>query len=98
MRAEEGVGILRTLEAVKPIADVDPRVLRKFNWERTVDILGDVNGMPIRCMNTEEEMAAIAAQEQQQQAIQQATEIAPQAANAAKSLAQAQQIMQQPKF
>lgn len=98
MRAEEGVGILRTIEAVKPIADVDPRVLRKFNWDRTVDVLADVNGMPVRCLNTDEEMAALEAQEQRQQAVQQLTELAPQAASAAKDLAQAQAVARQPGF
>lgn len=98
MRAEEGVGILRTIEAVKPIADIDPTVLRKFNWERTVDTLAEVNGMPVRCLNTEDEMAAKAQQEQQAQAVQQLTELAPQAAAAAKNMAQAQAVARQPGF
>ena len=54
--------------------------------------------MPVRCLNTEDEMAAKAQQEQQAQAVQQLTELAPQAAAAAKNMAQAQAVARQPGF
>ena len=97
-RAEEGVGILRTLEAITPLAQIDQRVLRKINAERTLIRLRDINGAPLDMLNTEDEMAALDAAEQQATAAQQMLEAAPIAANTIKTLADAEATAGAAKF
>ena len=95
-KAEQGIGILRTIEQLTPLAqalgDQGGKVFRRMNPDEIVQTLADVNGMPAKCLYTDEELAAIDQQDQQQAALQQILQAAPVAADAAKSLAQAQSI------
>lgn len=91
-RAEEGVGILRTLEAVTPISQVDASVLRKFKFPKIVERLAEINGVPFDCLNTDDEMAALEQDAASQQQLAQLIQAAPAAAGAAKDLASIEQI------
>lgn len=97
-KAEEGVGIMRTLEALGSLAQYDPSVLGVVNAERTFRKLADINGAPLEMINTPEEMQAKVDAQQQAAQAQQLLEAAPVAAQTAKTMAEAGQIAQQAKF
>lgn len=88
MKAEEGVGILRTLEMVQPIAAVDPGVMDNFNTDEITRTLADTNGAPQRILRSQAEIDGMREQRGQQQAAQQMMAGAPQAADAALKVAQ----------
>jgi hypothetical protein len=88
MKAEEGVGILRTLEMVQPIAAVDPGVMDNFDGDVITRLLADTNGAPTKILRSQDQIAALRDQRAQQQALQSGLAAAPQAADAALKVAQ----------
>lgn len=90
-RAEEGIGIVRTIEALTPLAQVDSNVMRIINSERAARILAEVNGAPPEALNSPEEMDAIKEQDAQQQQMQGLVQAAPAISGAAANLAKLQQ-------
>ena len=91
--AEGGVGVLRTLEQLAPVAQVaGPGVYKRFNFDETAKYLAKVNGMPASLVYSDDEMEAIDEQAAQQAQLQQVLQAAPVAASAAKDLASAQAI------
>jgi hypothetical protein len=97
-RAEEGIGILRTLEALTPLAQIDSGVLRVVNAERTFRRLRDINGAPLDMLNTSEELAAIKEAEAAQAQAAALLEAAPVAAQTAKTMAEAGAVAGQARF
>ena len=97
-KAEEGVGIMRTLEALGSLAQYDPSVLGVVNAERTFRKLADINGAPLEMINTPEEMQAKVDAQQQAAQMQQMLEAAPVAAQTAKTMAEAGAVAQQARF
>lgn len=97
-KAEEGVGIMRTLEALAPLANIDQSVLGVVNAERTFRRLADINGAPADMLNTPDEMAAKQEQQEQMAQAAQLLEAAPVAAQTAKTLAETGAIAQQARF
>lgn len=92
-KAERGIAILRTWEQVAPLAQViGPAAYRRFNPDKSVQILADANGYPAEAIYDDEEMAAIADGQQQQADMAALLQAAPVAASAAKDLASAQEI------
>ena len=94
-RAEEGIGIMRTLESVTPLAQIDPSILQIFNPEEIVRSLAAINGAPLRMLRTPEQIAMLKQMQAQQQQAAALLEAAPVAAQTAKTLAEAQQIESQ---
>ena len=94
MKSEEGVGILRTLEMVQPIAAFDPSVMDNFDFDEITRVLADVNGVPQRILKSEEDIEASRQARAQQQQLQQALDAAPQAADAALKVSQISQAAQ----
>jgi Bacteriophage head to tail connecting protein len=92
MRAEEGIGILRTLETATQLAGIDPTVTKKINVARALDRLAEINGAPPDILFSDEEMSAKVEAEQQQMALAQGLQAAPGLATAAKDLAAAQEM------
>lgn len=92
MRAEEGIGILRTLEVATQLAAVDPTVTKKINAARALDRLAEINGAPPDILFSDEQMQEAVAAEQEQMAVAQGLEAAPGLAAAAKDLTAAQQM------
>lgn len=97
-RAEEGVGILRTLEGITPLAQIDPTVLDGINPDETLRALADINGAPQKVLRTREEVAAIRQQRAGQQQAAQLLEAAPVASKVASDLASIQQKAGQAAF
>ncbi|MBG06180.1 MAG: phage head-tail adapter protein [Rhodospirillaceae bacterium] len=83
MRAEEAVGILRTLESVQQIAAVEPAVLDIFDGEAIARSLADINGVPRRMIWGEDATAAKRAAREQQQQMAMVAQAAPQIADVA---------------
>jgi hypothetical protein len=94
-RAEDGVAILRTFEAIAPLAQIDPSVLMAFDVTLAARELADINGMPAKIQRSDEEIEAMKEQQAQQAQAAQILEAAPVAAQTAKTLAETQQIASQ---
>lgn len=88
MKAEEGVGILRTLEMVQPIAAVDPGVMDNFDTDQIALILAETNGAPRAIMRSQDKVAEIRGGRQQQEQMQTAMAATPVAADAALKVSQ----------
>lgn len=93
-RAEEGVGILRTMESLPAILELDPDTALLFSGKgpeigRT---LGEINGMPTKLMNTPDEIKALKEGKDQADTAAQLVQAAPLAGKAAKDLATAQAV------
>lgn len=89
-RAQDGVAILRTLEGITPLAQIDPSVLRGFKLPETARELAEINGMPIKLLHSQEEIDAMKEQDAMAAQAEQLLAAAPVAGKAAKDLAQAQ--------
>lgn len=92
IKAEEGVGILRTLEFAGQMAQADPTVMKKINSGRALERMADINGAPPDILFSDDEMQQKAQGEQQQAALQQVVGAAPGIADATKKFAQAEAI------
>ncbi len=91
-RAEEGVAIMRTLEAVTPLAQFDPNVLSVFDPMAIARELADINGVPQKVLRTEEQIEAMEAQKAQAAQAAALMQAAPIASGVVKDLAQAQSL------
>lgn len=95
-RAEEGVAILRTIEQLTPLAtslgEQGARVFRRFNMDETAKTIAEINGVPAKCLYTDDELAEMDEQESEQSEMADMLAAAPVAASAARDLAQAQAI------
>jgi hypothetical protein len=91
-RAEEGVAILRTLEAVAPLAQIDPGVMAIFDPDAIARELAEINGVPAKILRSKEDVMALKEQQAQAAEAQQLLAAAPIAAGAAKTLAETQAI------
>lgn len=91
-KAEQAVGIARSLEVLAPLHAADPGAMAMIDTEEVTRLVFEVNGAPLKVLRTPEAyQAAREAQDQEAQAAKLA-ELAPQAAKAAKDMAQAQAI------
>ena len=95
MKAEEGVGILRTLEMVQPIAAVDPSVMDNFDTDTITRTLADTNGAPQKILRRAKDIQEMREDRAQQQNMQAGLAAAPQAADAALKVAQIANMGQQ---
>lgn len=88
-RAEDGVGILRTLDAINPVAQIDPTVLDSFDPDEMLRVLADVNGAPAKIFRTRDQVKALRENRQQQADSQRLLEAAPLIGDTVKSMTQA---------
>lgn len=97
MQAEEGVGILRTLEFAGQIAQFDPAVVRKVNSGRALERMAEINGAPPDILFTDEEVAEQQQADREAAATAQMIEAAPAIADTAKTLVETQNLANQPR-
>lgn len=99
-RADEGVGIMRTLEVAGQLAQFDKtgRVLRKINTDRTLEILSQINGAPADMLFDDAEMAQQDQAAAQQQQLTNLAQMAPAVTQSIKNVAQANQASTQAPF
>jgi hypothetical protein len=91
-RSEEALGFSRTMGQITPIAQVDPSILKMFDFPVITRELGQLNGMPQRWIKDDETLAAEQQQEAAMQQAQQLLAAAPVVADTQKTMAEAQQI------
>lgn len=91
-RSEEGIAILRTLESMTPLAQVDPTVLDVFDAELVARELAEINGVPVKVMRTPDQVKAMKQQQSQAAQAQQLLAAAPVVSSSVKDLAQAQSL------
>jgi|TARA_R110000868_G_scaffold44269_3_gene147973 hypothetical protein len=95
MKAEEGIGILRTLEMVQPIAAMDQSVMDNFDFDEITRILADTNGAPQKILRRSEEVEDLRQQRDQQQQMAAMMQAAPGVADTAETVAGIAQQAQQ---
>lgn len=91
-RAEEGVAIMNTLQAISPLAQVDPSVLMVFDPQAIARELAEINGVPAKVLRSDDEIQAMKDQQAQAAQAQQLLQAAPVIASSAKDMAQAQSL------
>jgi hypothetical protein len=89
-RAETGVGILRTWEAITPLLGTEEgkAASRVFNVEETFRELAQVNNYPAKAMRSKDEVEQLKEQDQQAMDAQQAIAAAPVISQSLKSMAE----------
>ena len=93
--ADEAMGVQNTVNALIPIAQFDPSVLKRVDWKEYADIMREANGAPSRLFKSDEQMDAEEAQEAELANMQMMVQSAPQVAGAIKDVAQAQSYTSQ---
>ncbi len=96
VQAEAASGILRTFEAFAPLLQVDPKVMRRINTDEAAKVLARANGVPESCIYSDDELAAMEAEQAQQEAVANGVAAAVPASQAALNIAKAQQIAEAP--
>ncbi|WP_342753744.1 portal protein [Pantoea sp. MBD-2R] len=95
-RADEGTGIAQTLQVAASLAQSDPKIMGLFKMGDILREFGDINGMPKSLIMDADEEAQMQAQQIQQQQLQNVLQSAQPLAQAADSLASAQQKFNSP--
>ena len=88
-RAEELVGVQRSMEILTPFAQLDPTIYDVFNTERLARLTAEVSGVPVEALNSPDEVAAIRANRAQQEQAAAMVGAAQPLAGALKDVAQA---------
>jgi hypothetical protein len=93
-RAEELVGVQRTMELLAPFAQIDPTVLDIFDRDELARLTAEVSGVPTTVLRGADQVTAIRQQRQQQEEMAMAVQAAQPIAGAMKDAAQANQLLQ----
>lgn len=92
MRAQDGVAIARTLEALPAAIAVDQSAALVVDVPSAVRELAEINGVPAKLLRGADQIAEIARQQQMAQAAQQAAAMVPDMSDAMLNAAKAEQI------
>jgi hypothetical protein len=89
-KSQEGAGILQTMQAAAQMAEFDPNVRFRLNWDQALQTLATIYSCPASVVRSDDEyQAAVQAQQQAEQAAQAAQQMLP-ASQAVKNIGQAQ--------
>ncbi|MES1993149.1 MAG: portal protein [Pseudomonadota bacterium] len=91
LRAQDGVAIMRTFEAIPAAMQIDPDAALVFDVIAGLRELSEINGVPAKLLRDDKTIQAMQAQKQQQQALQSAVAAAPAVSQAALNAAKADQ-------
>lgn len=91
-KAGAGIAIMNTMQAIAPLAQMDPNVLHRYNVEKAGELLGRINGVPEEIIRSDDEVKALAEQAAMNAQAQQLLAAAPVAASASKDFAQASSL------
>jgi hypothetical protein len=94
-RAEELVGVQRTMELLAPFAQIDPTVLDVFDRDALARMTAEVSGVPMPILRSPEDVEGIRKQREEAEQQQQMVEQAGPMAGAMKDAAQANQLLTQ---
>jgi hypothetical protein len=92
-KAQQGLSVLRTWEAIQPMAALDPSILDKFDLDACVDVIAESNGMLEKCKNSKDTIKEIRDQRTAQQSIAAGLDAAGQGGAALKDISQAAHTM-----
>lgn len=92
-RAEELVGVQRSMELLAPFAQINPEVLDVFNPDELARLTAEVSGVPTPVLRSPEDIAALRKGRAEAQDMQQMVESAQPVAGAIKDVAQANQLL-----
>jgi hypothetical protein len=95
MKADQGVGLLRTIEALGPLAQKDPGVLDVFNTDEIAIGLSDINGVPAKWLHSKDEIAALRQNRATAEQASQVVNAIPAVTGGIKDMAQAQALQTQ---
>lgn len=90
MRSSEAIAIVRTMEQITPMAQVDATVLDVFDMQAAAREVAEINGVPAKIMRDMDAMRAMGEQRANEAQAAQLLEAAPVVANTAASLAKLQ--------
>lgn len=93
-RAEELVGVQRTMELLTPFAQINPDVFDVFDPDKLAALTAEVSGVPTPVLRNPEDIARIRQQRAEAAQQQQMMESVQPMAGAMKDVAQANQLMQ----
>lgn len=93
-RAEELVGVQRTMELLAPFAQLDPTVLDVFDKDELARLTAEVSGVPTPVLRSPDAVAALRQQRAQQEQDAMLMQAAQPLAGALKDAAQANQLLQ----
>ncbi len=93
-RAEELVGVQRTMELLAPFAQIDPSVLDVFDKDELARLTAEVSGVPMPVLRSPDAVAQIRQQRAQQEQEAAMVQAAQPLAGAMKDAAQANQLLQ----
>lgn len=86
-RAEDAVAIMRTIEGIAPMANIDPTVMDRFDPDIILEELADINGVPERVLRPLEVVRQMREERKQAAMAKQVLEGAETASNSARNLA-----------
>jgi hypothetical protein len=93
-RAEELVGVQRTMELLAPFAQINPEILDIFDPDNLARVTAEVSGVPTPVLRSPDDLKALREQRAQQQQAEQMAAMAQPVAGALKDAAQAQSLLQ----
>lgn len=89
-QSDEAIATEKTVQALIPVAQIDPTALDVIDWSEYAEIMRAANGAPQRLFKAPETLAAEQEAKAQQEGMAQMAQMAPQMAGAVKDIAQAQ--------
>jgi hypothetical protein len=92
MRAQDGLAIMRTVEALPPIIAIDPNAAYTLDMPEAARMLADINGVPAKLVRDKKQVAAIIADAQESEQSQQMLAAAPDLSTATLNVAKAEQL------
>lgn len=95
-QADKGIAVMRTLEVTGALSQFDPSVKNRIDADAMLDILTESIGLPSNALRSRDAAAKISEAEAQQIQGQQLLAAAPVAAQAAKTMTEAQQMARVP--
>jgi hypothetical protein len=96
MRAQDGVAIMRTFEALPTAISIDPDAALVLDVKESMRELAEINGVPAKLVRDKKAVAAIIAQKREEETAANAAAVAPEMSQAALNAAKADQIRRQP--
>lgn len=88
-RAGAGVGIMQTIQAIAPLAQITPEIMLIIDPIKAARELAQINGVPQKVLRSDDEIEALKAEQAQAKQAEQLLAAAPVAAGAAKDMAAA---------
>jgi hypothetical protein len=96
MRAQDGVAIMRTFEAMPTAVALDKNAAYVIDVPGSLRELSEINGMPAKLVRDAKTVSRIVEQREQQEAAAAAASVAPEMSQAALNAAKAEQIRRTP--